>query len=95
MLQVIHDTLAAMGNLTEQVTEQVRRLFEVMGAKPVSAHMLMTLLRLRHRPHFTATYLTPALAAGVVAMTRPDTPRSSRQQYILTDRCRKMLSRKR
>lgn len=77
MLQVIHDTLAAMGSSTEQVTvqvtEQVRRLLKAMGAKPISAKRLMILLRLRHRQNFTETYLNPALAGGLIAMTRPAT----------------------
>ncbi len=64
-----------------------------MNAKPASANGLMTRLRLRHRPNFTATYLDPALAAGLIAMTRPDAPRSSRQQYRLTDRGRDLLAR--
>jgi Fic family protein len=72
MLQVIHDALAEMGadtarateQVTEQVSEQVRRLLGVMDAKPASANDLMTRLRLRHRPNFTATYLDPALAAA-------------------------------
>lgn len=85
MRQVIHDTLAAIDSGTEQVTEQVRRLLGVMKAKPASANELMTRLRLRHRPNFTATYLNPALAAGLNAMRRPDAPRSSRQQYQLTN----------
>jgi len=101
MLQVIHDTLAAMGadaerateQVTDQVTEQVRRLLGVMDAKPASANDLMTRLRLRHRPNFTATYLDPALAAGLIAMTLPDAPRSSRQQYRFTDRGRDLLAR--
>jgi Fic family protein len=96
MLQIIHDTLAAMGNgtdqVTVQVTEQVHRLIKVLGAKPASARDLMTRLHLRHRPNFTATYLNPALESGVIAMTRPDTPRSSRQQYALTDRGRALLA---
>jgi ATP-dependent DNA helicase RecG len=77
----------------EQVPEQVRRLLGVMDAKTASANDLMTRLRLRHRPNFTSTYLDPALAGGLIAMTRPDAPRSSRQQYRLTDRGRAVLAR--
>jgi ATP-dependent DNA helicase RecG len=65
-----------------------------MDAKPASANDLMIRLRLRHRPNFTATYLDPAFVAGLIAMTRPETPRSSRQQYRLTDRGRELLARK-
>jgi DNA-binding PadR family transcriptional regulator len=40
------------------------------------------------------SYLDPALVAGLIAMTRPETPRSSRQQYRLTDRGRELLAKK-
>ena len=42
-------------------------------------------LDLKHEDHFRVAYLLPALATGLVAMTVPDKPRSSRQQYRLTD----------
>lgn len=41
-------------------------------------------LGLEHEDHFRDAYLQPAMAAGGVAMTVPDKPRSSRQQYRLT-----------
>lgn len=42
-------------------------------------------LGLKHRDNFRDGYLLPALATGLVAMTVPDKPRSSLQQYRLTD----------
>ena len=41
-------------------------------------------LGLKHRVHFNNTYLLPALEAGLIEMTIPDKPRSSRQRYRLT-----------
>jgi hypothetical protein len=41
-------------------------------------------LELRHEDHFRDNYLIPALQAGVIEMTRPDKPKSSRQRYRLT-----------
>ena len=41
-------------------------------------------LGLKHEDHFRDAYLLPALALGVVEMTQPDKPRSSRQRYRLT-----------
>ena len=45
---------------------------------------LQQALGLKHEDHFRTAYLLPALAAGLVAMTLPDKPTSSRQQYRLT-----------
>ena len=41
-------------------------------------------LRLRGENYFREAYLIPALVGGFVAITIPDKPRSSREQYRLT-----------
>ena len=41
-------------------------------------------LELKHRDNFRDTYLNPAIEDGLVAMTIPDKPTSSRQMYRLT-----------
>ena len=43
-------------------------------------------LALRHEEYFREAYLAPALNAGVVEMTIPDKPTSSKQRYQLTER---------
>ena len=45
---------------------------------------LMNTLGLSDREHFAGTYLQPGLDAGLVEMTRPDSPRSKKQRYRLT-----------
>jgi ATP-dependent DNA helicase RecG len=45
---------------------------------------LQSALGLKHEDHFRAAYLVPALQAGVVEMTIPDKPRSSKQRYRMT-----------
>ena len=45
---------------------------------------LQDALGLAHREHFTEAYLQPAIAAGLIAMTIPDKPRSSKQRYRLS-----------
>lgn len=45
----------------------------------------------RDRNHFHETVLNPSLAAGLLEMTHPDKPRSSRQRYRLTERGREFL----
>jgi len=41
-------------------------------------------LELKHEDHFRAAYLVPALDAGLIEMTIPDKPKSSKQRYRLT-----------
>ncbi len=87
MLSMIRDALLeliATEQVTEQQTEQVVRLLAVMDATPLSARQIMEKLGLSHRPTFLYSYLQPALAAGLIEMTRPDAPRARNQKYRLT-----------
>ncbi len=68
---------------TEQVTEQVERLVMALTGKMPRGE-LQDVLGVAHRPHFLEAYLTPALAAGLVEMTIPETPNSPRQRYRRT-----------
>lgn len=84
MLQAL---LTAMGEmaLTDQVSDQVKRLLTAFrGVKALKAAELMARLGLQHRPTFRNNYLNPALAAGFIEMTQPESPRSPAQQYRLT-----------
>ncbi len=45
---------------------------------------LQRALGLKHEDHFREAYLKPALEAGLIEMTIPDKPRSSKQRYRLT-----------
>lgn len=66
-----------------QVTEEVARLVSVVSGE-MDRQSLQAALGLLDREHFREAYLLPALDAGVVEMTRPDKPTSSRQRYRLT-----------
>ncbi len=78
--------------VTGQVTEQVRRLLAVVGEDPCSAKALRARLGLAHRPSFLYDYLRPAIAAGWLAMTDPEHPRSPRQRYYLTSAGRQFVA---
>ena len=45
-----------------------------------------------NRTRFRKTILRPLLDAGLIEMTIPDKPRSSKQKYRLTEEARKFLS---
>jgi len=68
---------------TPEVTGEVERLVLALG-KRMSRAQIQQALSLRHEDHFRANYLVPALRRGLVEMTIPDMPKSSRQQYRLT-----------
>ncbi len=84
MLTVIHDTLQEMIATVQvgvQVTEQVKRLLDVFADEALSLQELMEKLGLKHRPNFRENYLLPALKQGLIEMTVPDKPNSSKQKY--------------
>ena len=76
----------AKDQVTPQVTEQVGKLLWQFGNKPVDGKSLMDTVGISHRPTFLYSYLQPALNAGLVEMTIPDKPRSSKQKNRLTDK---------
>ena len=45
---------------------------------------IQAVLGLKHEDHFREAYLVPSLKLGVIEMTIPDKPRSSRQRYRIT-----------
>ncbi len=69
---------------TEQVTEQVRRILDCFKNEPLGARDAMQSIGLRHRPTFLYDYLQPAMDAGLVEMTQPESPKSPTQKYRLT-----------
>ena len=77
--------------VTEQVTEQVRRLCLALRQGAKGTKELMQMLNLKHRPSFLDGYLNPALQQHLVEMTQPDSPRSPTQKYRLTDKGRSAL----
>lgn len=84
MLRVIKDALSEFlqtEQVREQVTEQVERLLAVLGNETLSAKELLERLGLKHRQSFSSNYLRPALELGLIEMTVPDKPNSSKQKY--------------
>ncbi|MFC5610180.1 Fic family protein [Variovorax soli] len=78
------------GEVTGEVTGEVGRLLEAMVGE-MSRQEMQEALRLKHEDHFRAAYLRPALDGGVIEMTLPDKPRSSKQRYRLTAAGRRWL----
>lgn len=64
------------------------------SAESLSRVALQKAAGLRDREHFVDKYLNPLVVAGLIEMTIPDKPRSSRQLYRLTAKGRLFLKRK-
>jgi ATP-dependent DNA helicase RecG len=71
---------------TEVATEVLRMLGVFKG--DMSRQDLQRLLGLKNDEHFRKAYLLPAIKEGVIEMTLPDKPRSSKQRYRLTQKGR-------
>ena len=78
-----HDTGQVTGQDTGQVTDHVEQLVAALTGE-MSRAELQAALSLTHRDYFTATYLRPALEAGLIEMTLPDKPTSRNQRYRRT-----------
>ena len=64
-------------------TGEVERLVWVLEGE-MKRTEIQAMLLLKHEDHFRENYLTPALEAGLIEMTIPNKPKSSRQRYRLT-----------
>jgi len=67
----------------DQVSDQVAALLAALGQGPKTAAELMAELGLSHRPTFRKNYLRPAMEAGRVEMTHPESPTAKNQKYRL------------
>lgn len=88
------NTVQVTAQVTDQVTVQVdpqlsdnlsviERIVWVLENK-MTRDEIQSALELKHRGSFMDNYLNPAIEEGLVAMTIPDKPTSSKQRYRLT-----------
>ncbi len=101
MLEALHDALLALlqqqgqeytDQVSDQVSDQVTSLISLLAGHEMSGAELMQNLSLKHAPTFRKNYLTPALDAGLIERTQPDSPRSPTQKYRLTEKGKLLLS---
>lgn len=71
------------GEVAGDVTGEVEQLLKALTV-PMNRTELQAKLQLKSQANFRDRYLQPALAAGLIEMTIPDKPRSSKQKYRLT-----------
>ncbi len=80
---------AVIPEVTPEVTPEVRLLQSISGE--MTRQQLQATLHLKDDEHFRKAYLLPALEAGLIEMTIPDKPRSSKQKYRLTEKGQTLL----
>jgi Fic family protein len=91
-LSTVDQTAQVTAQVSAQVSGSVIKLIQVLANSPsLKTGELMHQLGLAHRQSFRSTYLNPALDAGLVEMTDPDSPRSPMQMYRLTEHGRALL----
>jgi Fic family protein len=87
LLDAINDATqnsSSTDQVSDQVSDQVRLLLTTLGKRELTANELLNRLGLSHRPTFRKNYLTPALKAGWVEQTEPNSPKSPTQRYRLS-----------
>jgi Fic family protein len=93
MLRMILDTVTtSTPEVAPEVTPEVRLLSVLAGE--MTRQQLKEALGLKDDEHFRKAYMLPALDAGLIEMTIPDKPRSSKQKYRLTDKGRQVMGRR-
>jgi ATP-dependent DNA helicase RecG len=78
--------------VTGEVTGEVHQVLHAMKGE-MKRQEIQAALGLKHEDHFRKAYLVPTLRAGLIEMTIPDKPRSSKQKYRLTDKSQMVLKR--
>ena len=74
-----------VGQVTGQVADEVMTILAVFRGDHTRQELQLA-LNLKSRANFEGRYLKPAIKAGYVTLTIPDTPRSRLQKYRLTDK---------
>ena len=92
MLKAIFDIIENIGSdqVSDQATDQVKRLLHYMDETFISAAEIMAGLSLSHRPTFRKNYLRPALELKLLEMKYPENPRHPGQRYRLTPKGKRM-----
>ena len=73
-------------------TGEEQRLLRVLAGE-MKRMDIQRALALRHEDYFREAYLLPALTAGLIEMTIPGKPTSSKQKYLLTKKGQDLIAK--
>lgn len=82
----------AVGGHAPEVTPEVWGMLSIMQGEMARSE-IMSRLGLTDEKHFREYYQQLSTKLGLIEMTIPDKPRSSRQKYRLTDKGRRLLAK--
>lgn len=87
ILVTLHNDLVDSldGQTNDLVTDPVKSLLLIMDQE-YSISELMRFMKLTHKPNFRKNYLQPAIELGLIEITIPEKPSSSKQKYRLTSK---------
>lgn len=77
--------------MTGKFAGEIYKLLRGLAKCSLTGTEAQAALALKGQANFKDRYLGPALEAGLVEMTIPDKPRSSKQKYRLPEKGRKVL----
>ncbi len=81
------------GEVEGEVTGEVLKLLNAIRLGPMTREGAQTALGLSGQANFRDRYLQPALKQGLIEMTIPTKPRSSKQRYRITARGHEVLKK--
>jgi Fic family protein len=90
---ITNSAIEGTPHATPQATPQVEQLLKVLKGA-MGRDDLLVALGLSDRKNFREAYLQPALTAGLVSMTNPDSPKSPKQSYRITSQGLALLKQK-
>ena len=76
---------------TPEVTPEVKRMLSVMSGE-MSREEIQQKLELKDEKHFRENYQQVAVKLGLIEMTIPEKPKSSKQKYRLTEKGRQFFN---
>lgn len=89
-----HDTPEVTTEVTTEVapkvTTEVMNMLKVLN-RDMTRNEIMAALGLKNEKHFRQHYQQAGIAAGLIEMTIPDKPKSSKQKYRITTKGKKLL----
>ncbi|MFH1891243.1 MAG: Fic family protein [Candidatus Zixiibacteriota bacterium] len=77
--------------VTMEVTTEVKQVLKTIQGE-MSRREFQLALGLKNDEHFRKAYLLPALGEGLIEMSIPEKPRSSKQKYRLTEKGRRLVT---
>lgn len=85
-----HDTPEVTPEVAPEVTTEVMNMLKVLK-RDMTRNEIMAALGLKNEKHFRQHYQQAGIAAGLIEMTIPDKPKSSKQKYRITAKGKKLL----